>query len=218
VHIVAAPTSVCYVKLANAAWITILIFTGSFQLYRDAIPDGIVFFAMAAALLVSLTGILNRFDNWRWQPRRAFVVIALAVAAAVLVLTPRQGITDGVVVVASGVLVFLVAWPSPVEGETRPSPWGPRMTRAAVAWSIAGILFCGWELAMYFLGYGRSGRTEYPALSDLFDPILNNPVGRVIGVAAWLAGGVSLARLGKPKPGLRVAKAKVAEEAGEAAG
>jgi hypothetical protein len=186
------------VRITILAWIAILVLTGLFQFfYRKAIGDGVVFVAMAAALLVGETGILSRFDGRRWQPRRIVVVIALVVAAAVLVLTPRHGIADGVVVAASGILLFVVAWPNSPGAESVAVPWSSRLTRSALVWAIIGIAFCIWELAMYFLGLTASGRTEFPALSDLLDPILNNPIGRLLGVAAWLAGGVALARRGR---------------------
>jgi hypothetical protein len=184
-------------RLTIAAWTAILILTGSFQLYRGAISDGIVFFAMGVALIVGRAPVLRRSSERRWQPRRALVVIALAFGAAALVLTPRHGIMDGIVVAASGILVFIVAWPDPQPDDTADSRWTPRLQRSALAWAILGVVFCAWELAMYFLGYGLSGRTAYPALSDLLDPVLDNPFGRVLGVAAWLAGGVALARRGR---------------------
>ena len=184
-------------RLTIAAWITILILTGGFQFYRAAIPDGAVFIAMAIALIVGETGILSRLDGKGLRPRRLVVAIALAVDAAVLVLTPRHGYADGIAIAGTGLLVFLVAWPNEPSGDTAPEPWVPRMTRAAIAWAILGIAFCIWELAMYFLGYGQDGRTAFPALSDILDPVLDNPIGRLLGAAAWLAGGIALTRRGR---------------------
>ena len=184
-------------RLTIAAWITILILTGGFQFYRAATPDGAVFIAMAIALIVGETGILSRLDGKGLRPRRLVVAIALAVDAAVLVLTPRHGYADGIAIAVTGLLVFLVAWPNEPSGDTAPDPRVPRMTRAAIAWAILGIAFCIWELAMYFLGYGQDGRTAFPALSDILDPVLDNPIGRLLGAAAWLAGGIALTRRGR---------------------
>jgi hypothetical protein len=185
------------VRVTILAWIAILVLTGLFQFYRTAVADGVVFLAMAVVLIVAETGILSRFGGRRWQPRRILVVISLAIAAIVLVFTPRHGLADGVVVVASGILLFIVAWPNPVADESETRAWSTRLTRSALAWAIVGIAFCIWELGMYFLGLNAAGRTEFPALSDLLAPILNNPIGRLLGVAAWLAGGVALARRGR---------------------
>ncbi|HEX4442605.1 MAG TPA: hypothetical protein VHZ81_03450 [Galbitalea sp.] len=186
------------IRITIAAWITILILTGAFQLYRgDAITDGVVFLAMAAALIVGETGVLSRLDGKLLKPRRLVVAIALAVDAGTLVFTPRHGMFDGIVIAVTGVLVFLVAWPNGPVSNEGPEPWTPRMSRAAIAWAILGLAFVLWELAMYFLGYGQDGRTAFPALSDILDPVLNNPIGRFLGTVAWLAGGAALMRRGR---------------------
>jgi hypothetical protein len=184
-------------RLVSAAWIAILVLTGAFQLYRQAFADSAVFIALAAALVVGETGILSRLDGRAIRRRRIAITIAAAIDAIVLVFTPRHGYADGIVLAISGVLVFVVAWPNGSASDQTKQPWSLRLTRAALAWTILGIAFCIWELAMYFLGYGAEGRTDFPALSDILDPILNNPIGRVIGVAAWLAGGVALMRRGR---------------------
>ena len=184
-------------RLVSAAWIAILVLTGAFQVYRQAFADAAVFILLAAALVVGETGILSRLDGRTIRPRKIAIAIAVAIDAVVLVVTPRHGYADGIVLAISGVLVFIVAWPNESKSDPVKQPWSPRLTRAALAWAILGIAFCIWELAMYFLGYGAEGRTDFPALSDILDPILNNPVGRVIGVAAWLAGGAALTRRGR---------------------
>ena len=184
-------------RLVSAAWIAILVLTGAFQLYRQAFADSAVFIALAAALVVGETGILSRLDGRAIRPRRIAITVAGAIDAIVLVFTPRHGYADGIVLAISGVLVFIVAWPNESTTDKAKQLWSLRLTRTALAWTILGIAFCIWELAMYFLGYGAEGRTDFPALSDILDPVLDNPIGRVIGVAAWLAGGVALTRRGR---------------------
>jgi len=185
------------VSLPVAAWVVILVLTAGFQFYRGAVADGIVFLAMAVALIVDLTGIFPAFKSREWRPSRIITVLVLAGAAAVLALTPRHGLPDEIVLIVSGVLVFLVAWP---DHEVAEKEWNARMRRTAALWAGVGIAFCLWELTMYFLGtYVDSGRNAFPALSDLLDPLLQNPVGRVIFVAAWLLGGVALARRGRER-------------------
>jgi hypothetical protein len=170
---------------------------GGFQFYRTAPVDGVVFLGTAAILIVSLTGVLRRFDGWRWAPGRVLAVVALAVAAIVLVFTPRHGWPDGIVVAATGILVFIVAWPEPSDESVDVAGWSTRLTRSAIAWSCVGLAFCAWELTTYFLGLGAVGRLSYPALSDVINPFIDTPVGRVICIAAWLGGGVALARRGR---------------------
>jgi hypothetical protein len=188
-----------------AAWVAILILTGGFQIYRGAPIDGAVFLALAVALILDLTGILPAPRNTQWQPSRIILISVLGAAAAVLALTPRHGIGDGIAIAISGILVFLVAWPqrgAPAGTNETESAWTPRMRRSAAAWACVGIAICLWELAMYFLGT-YVDRSAFPALSDLLDPLLNNPIGRILFAAAWLVGGVALMRRGQGRARLQ---------------
>jgi hypothetical protein len=184
-------------------WILILILTGSFQFYRGAPVDGIVFMAMAAALIADAIDLIPPIRSQDWRPSRIVTVVVLALTAAVLALTPRQGIADGVVLVVTGALVFVVAWPDhiPAEASTESrGRWSPRMSRSAALWATVGIAFCLWELTMCFLSaYVPGGRNDFPALSDLLDPLIQNPIGRIIFVAAWLLGGIGLSRRGRAR-------------------
>lgn len=181
-----------------AAWVAILILTGGFQIYRGAPVDGAVFLAMAGALILDLAGILPEWRKTEWRPSRIILIGVLGAAAVVLAVTPRRGIGDGIAIAVSGILVFLVAWPqraTPAGGHEG-SVWTPRMRRAATLWACVGIAICLWELTMFFLG-AYVDRDAFPALSDLLDPLLNNPIGRILFAAAWLVGGVALMRRGQ---------------------
>ncbi|MDQ1569505.1 MAG: hypothetical protein QOF79_179 [Actinomycetota bacterium] len=175
-----------------------MVLTGSFQFYRGAVADGIVFIALAVALIADSLGWLPRFRARERKLPRLILVLALAVAAAVLALTPRHGIADGIVLAISGILVLIVAWPDqPATSSTR---WTRRMARSAYLWAALGIAVCLWELTMYFLGsFQPTGRTDFPALSDLLDPLLQHPVARILFAAAWLLGGVALSRRGRTR-------------------
>ncbi len=179
----------------TAAWVAILILTGGFQIYRGAPVDGAVFLAMAVALILDLSGVLPSPRNAEWRPSRIILICVLGAAAAVLALTPRHGPGDGIAIAVSGILVFLVAWPQPASADDRDS-WTPRMRRAATLWACVGIAVCLWELAMYFLGT-YVNRYAFPALSDLLNPLLDHPIGRILFAAAWLLGGVALMRRGR---------------------
>lgn len=185
---------------AVAAWVFILAFTGVFQLFRGAIADGVVFEVLAAGLLADAAGWLPALRERR--PPRFVIVITLAVAAAVLALTPRHGIADGIVLAVAGLLVLAVAWPNhPGRAEKSAeaaSRWSPRLKRSAALWASLGLAFCLWELTMYLLGtYLPGGRDDFPALSDLLDPLLASPIGRILFAAGWLLGGVALLRRGR---------------------
>lgn len=182
-------------RITTWAWTTILFLIGGFQLYRGAIPDGVVFLVLALALVLDNVGWMPRFREWPRRVSRLLVLIAVSAAAIVLAVTPRHGLPDEIALVVSGVIVLLVVWPGrPTENPAMTR----RIARTAILWAAIGIAVCLWELAMYFLGtYAAGGRGSYPALSDLLDPLVQNPIGRVIFVAAWLLGGVALTRRGR---------------------
>jgi hypothetical protein len=177
-----------------AAWVAILILTGGFQIYRGAPVDGAVFLAMAGALILDLAGILPEPRTTEWRPSRIILIGVLGAAAVVLALTPRHGIGDGIAIAISGILVFLVAWPQ--RAAPAGSAWTPRMRRTATLWAGVGIAICLWELTMFFLG-AYVDRNAFPALSDLLDPLLDQPIGRILFAAGWLVGGVALLRRGQ---------------------
>ena len=182
-----------------AAWVAILILTGGFQIYRGAPVDGAVFLAMAGALILDLAGILPEPQTTEWRPSRIILIGVLGAAAVVLALTPRHGIGDGIAIAVSGILVFLVAWPqrdAPAGSDEPGNVWTPRMRRAATLWACVGIAVCLWELTMFFLG-AYVDRSAFPALSDLLDPLLDQPIGRILFAAGWLVGGVALMRRGQ---------------------
>jgi hypothetical protein len=182
-----------------AAWVAILILTGGFQIYRGAPVDGAVFLAMAGALILDLAGILPEPRTAEWRPSRIILIGVLGASAVVLALTTRHGIGDGVAIAVSGILVFLVAWPqrdAPAGNHEASSAWTPRMRRAATLWACVGIAVCLWELTMFFLG-AYVDRSAFPALSDLLDPLLDQPIGRILFAAGWLVGGVALMRRGQ---------------------
>ncbi|MES2172101.1 MAG: hypothetical protein V4479_15490 [Actinomycetota bacterium] len=102
------------------------------------------------------------------------------------------------VLIAIGLLALIVVWPS--ASADAPTAMTARIARTAALWAGVGVALCLWELTMYMLGsYLPAGRTGFPALSDLLDPMLNTPVGRIVFVVAWLLCGVGLLRRGRAR-------------------
>lgn len=178
-----------------AAWIAILALTGGFQFFRGAPVDACVFLALALALLLDAAGAFRRLPSFSWAPPRYPLLAAAVIAAGVLAFTPRHGLADGIVFAVGGLLVLFLAWP------TRAPAASPAAgsTRTAILWSAALVAVCIWELTMYLLGTFVGGRTAFPALSDLLDPLVENPIGRILFVAVWILGGVGLLRRGEQR-------------------
>jgi hypothetical protein len=180
------------VQVAVAAWIFILAAIGAVQVFRGAYIDAGVFAVIVVALLLDAAGWLPRVESARRAPHPAALIATLVPVAGVLILAPRHGTLIAVAVVIVGLAAIAVAWPNPKDGG---AGWTRATVRAGIAWSVAGVVACLWELGMYILGTVRpGGRTAYPALSDLVDPLLDAPAARVVFVTAWVLGGVFLLR------------------------
>jgi hypothetical protein len=177
---------------AVVAWIFILAAIGAVQVFRGAYIDAGVFAAIVVALVLDAAGLLPRVESARRAPHPALLIAILVPVAGVLILVPRHGILIGVAVVAVGLAAVAFAWPNPRDGG---GAWTRATVRAGIAWSVAGIAACLWELGMYILGtVSPGGRAAYPALSDLLNPLLDVPAARVVFVTVWLLGGVFLLR------------------------
>lgn len=202
-----------------APWVAILLIASGFHFYRRAPIDGTIYLLVAMGLLADAAGLLAKVGRTPIRlPPRGPLVVAAVVLGVPLAITPRYGITDVIVISAIGIGVLVATWPvlpathadssAREPSSTLPPAAGPaprtasrKATRlAAQLWAGIGILVCLWELSAFFLGQG-SPESEYafPPLSDLVGPMLDSLVGRVLLVAAWLAGGIALLNRGRSR-------------------
>jgi hypothetical protein len=182
-----------WARAASAAWILIVCLVGGVQFFRGAWIDGTIFAVAAAALIVDATGLLPPAVRALPRLRAALLVLAAAACAVVLVIAPRHGVVVGVLLAVIGVAAVVIAWPNrPPSDRDR---WTPATRRAAVAWSVVALAACVWELTMYLLGtFSSAGRSVFPALSDLINPLADQPIGRVLLTAGWVGAGVFFLR------------------------
>ncbi len=170
--------------------------TATVQFIRNAPVDGVVFTAVAVALIIDALGVL---PDAAALPRPGVLPVLAGAAAAgvLLILTPRHGIVDGIVLVAVGLAAAPVAWagvrpPAPRSRGPRPGD-AAAVRRTAILWAVAGIVTCLWELTSFVLGrMSPTQKAEHPAISDLLDPAIDQLWFRAIFVAAWLALGLAL--------------------------
>jgi hypothetical protein len=181
-------------------WTIILIITGCFHLFRGAIADGVIFLAVAVALIADGAGDF-RFGRAPapGRPPRVVLVLAAAVAGVPLLLAPLFGIVDLFVLLAVGVATFVIAWPdSSLSPGDSDAARAPARRRAAVLWAWVALTLCVWELAAYLLGRPSAAAAyAFPPLSDLMDPAVASPFWRITLVVGWLAGGAALLRRGR---------------------
>lgn len=194
----------------RAWWVAVLLFTGAFHVLRGAPVDAWIFFG--AAILVTLESL-----GWLRVPLRApadrtargrpmaVAGALIATLVAALALSPLYGGADTAIVVGLGLVLLPIAWaappsspPSSAPSSTTASPETARIKRAAIVWSVIIAAGCAWEITAFLLGRNSpGGSTQFPALSDLVDPLLADPFGRAALVALWLVGGYALIRRGR---------------------
>jgi hypothetical protein len=181
-------------------WVAILVITSVVQFIRDAPLDGVVFAVVAAALFVDLTGLVPAIRRLG-RPGTLPVLVGMGVVWAVLAFTPRHGIVDGIVLAGLGIAVAPYAWAgvTPRTGRDARAIDERALRRTAVAWALAGIATCVWELTSFILGQVLPQREalQHPAISDLLDPALDQLWFRALFVAAWLALGLALITRGR---------------------
>ncbi|TAM66174.1 MAG: hypothetical protein EPN48_17675 [Microbacteriaceae bacterium] len=197
---------------ADSPWIGILGLTSIFQFIRGAPTDGVVFLGASLLLVLDALGLL-RFAHAVRTPRTIVTYSVGVFVVALLALLPRYGLADGVIVVGVGITLIPFAWSDPAaptsadrprhgsarDGGAKDTPF-PAVRRAAILWSGLAIALCLWEVGSFFLGMPSPAATyAHPALSDLIDPLLNNPLGLAAGAAVWILGGAALMRRGRPR-------------------
>jgi hypothetical protein len=183
--------------LSAVLWICVLTIMASFQTWRGAYVDGVLFYAIVAMLVVDrLTRGRIRILK---QPIVAPKVVTLAITgtlALVLVVAPRHGWVDLVTMVAIGVTVLLLAWePAPARRERTQRA----LTRSALSWSILGVALCVWEALAFIMSVTMPNGDDYPTISVLLDPVVSNLWGRIFFVSLWLTGGLALLRFWKKR-------------------
>lgn len=176
-------------------WTLILIITGLFQMFRGAPVDGAFFLGIATLLLADALGWLHL--NGLPRPRTGWLLVAAVPLAVVLVLAPRHGVVDGIIVSGIGLSALLIGW-SPrqyAEGDASrdTASLPPAIRRTVILWSVIGVICALWEVLSFLLGLpSAEAATRHPSISELFDPALNTIQGRIAFTVAWLLAGVAL--------------------------
>lgn len=179
--------------LSAVLWIIVLAIMAGFQTWRGAYVDGLLFFALVAMLVIDrLTG--GRLVILK-KPIVAPKAVTLAITGTlgvVLVLAPRHSWIDLAVFIAIGVTVLLVAWEPAPQRIQRPHK---AYLRSMWTWSMLAVAICVWEAAAFVLSVTLPGGNEdFPTISVLLDPFVENIFGRIIFVGLWLAAGYGLLR------------------------
>ena len=180
-------------SISSVLWICILAIMAGFQTWRGAYVDGILFFSLVAMLVIDrLTG--GRLVILK-KPIHAPKLLTLGITGAlgaVLVFAPRHSWVDLFVFIALGITVLLVAWEPAPERIQRPRR---AYARSMWMWSMLSVAICLWEATAFVMSVTLPGGSEdFPTISLLLDPFVENTWGRMVFVGLWLAAGYGLLR------------------------
>jgi len=189
--------------LGGLAWLGILLAIAVVQLARGQWGDAAIFAVAGVLLIAESTGLLSMLERIA-RPGIDVVVVGAAVAALALTLAPRHSVTAGAAMIGVGVAALTAAWPPSRSTERAPIAWPSAVRRLAWSWTVVWLVACFWEVAQVTLGGSTpGGRAAHPALSDIVNPLLDLPLGKVVFVVAWVALGVFLVRRGNVRRGSR---------------
>lgn len=104
-----------------------------------------------------------------------------------LVLAPRHGVVEGLIVSAIGVYVLVTAWNT---GATR-SKGSDALRRSLFLFTAVGVIGCIIEVGSYLLGLpSAEAMFTHPSVSLLLDPFVDTTVGRIAFTGLWLLVGI----------------------------
>ncbi|TAL46157.1 MAG: hypothetical protein EPN91_00815 [Salinibacterium sp.] len=180
-------------RFATSAWILILVIICAVQIFRPAYLDALIFAIAIVALVADAVGVIPGSVRARRLPPGAVVLVGLIAIAATLIFVPRHSVVSGAIVALIGTAAIAFAWPD--RPASARDEWTRPVKRSGVLWAAVAVATCLWELAMYLLGsFAPSGRDNYPALSDLLDPLADGALGKAAFVVIWLLVGLFLTR------------------------
>lgn len=183
--------------LRAAPWVGILAAISVTQIVRDQPFDAVLFGLGAVAIAVDALGLLPDAPVGP-SIQRSVLLAAGGVVIVVLVVAPRHGIVSGLAVGAVGVLAVALAWfrrpPLPVDDSAAASALRrTRVRRAAIGWAIVVVALCLVELWSFLMGrLTAEAKGQHPAVSELLDPALDSPIGRLVFGLVWVGLGVAL--------------------------
>lgn len=183
--------------LRSIPWIGILAAIAIVQMIREQPFDAVVFGVAAVALALDATGRMPA--GRRPSLPLTALILAAAVVAVVLVLAPRHGVVAAIAVGVVGLVAVPLAWLAPARGAAADDARRHiRIRRAAIGWACVVVVMCLVELWSFLMGrMTTEAQGQHPAISELLDPALDDPIGRAVFVAAWLALGVLLLTRGR---------------------
>lgn len=170
-------------------WVVVFVMMALFHVWRQSWQDVAIFGIAALVILTQVFGLTR--IGFPAQPKLSVWTIApiVGLSALILYLSPRHGLENFLV------LMFFVVVGIPLlmyKDAARQYPAKLPIRRSRLVWSLWALGLALNELFAY-LGSKLSGSLEdFPTISVILDPVLDEPLGRAVFVALWLISGIYL--------------------------
>ncbi len=175
-------------------WTIVVFVTALFHFFRGAPIDGSFFLAIAVLLIADALGWVRIPIPSTRIPALATLLGVAVVLGTLLILAPRHGLVEGLIVSAIGVYVLVAAGNS--GGGRQESSVALR--RSLILFTAVGIVGCSIEVGSYLLGLpSQDAMFEHPSVSLLLDPFVDTIEGRILFTGLWLLAGIWFLRRGQ---------------------
>lgn len=168
-------------------WVVVFIGTAIFHFTRGSTIDAVIFTLASALLLAQVFGYTQYGLRERPQVSSFWITAVVIVAAWVLYFSPRHGLSNVLMLLFFVPVGLALVYYIDVDV---PAQLPPPIRRARLVWGLWALGFTLVELLAFVYSYLHPRATDLPTLSAVLDPILDQPLGRAIFVAIWLAFGV----------------------------
>jgi hypothetical protein len=175
-------------------WTLVVFVTAAFHFFRGAPIDGAFFLSVAFLLIADALGWIRFRVPAARIPALSTLLGVAVVLGILLVLAPRHGTVEGLIVSAIGVWVLVTAWNA---NGTRAAD-SVALRRSIILFTAVGIIGCLIEVSSYLLGLpSQQAMFEHPSVSLLLDPWVDTIEGRIVFTGLWLLAGVWFLRRGE---------------------
>lgn len=168
-------------------WVVVFIGTAIFHFTRESFIDAIIFTLASALILTQVFGFTD--VGLRIQPKFStfWIVAVVAVAAWTLYFSPRHGLENVLTLLAFIPIGLALVFYVDEEGS---NSMPEAVKRSRLIWGLWAFFFTVAELLAFVYGFFHPDSDDLPTISAVMDPTLDQPLGRAIFVAIWLAFGV----------------------------
>jgi hypothetical protein len=183
-------------------WLPVFAFLVVFQTLRGATVDAIYFGFVCVYMIADWKRLIPGGMPERKQVGKRIVWLVILVGSVVLLFNKRNSWLDVLVLI---VLLGFAMWLTYYRDHGPKPSATPLMNRTKWVWMSLALAMAVSELFAYIWANVNKDDHSYPTISIIMNPILENPLGRIVFLTCWSLIGVGLLGVWrKPRGGANV--------------